>query len=70
MKKILGLAIITSLLTACSGTGDRTVDMETNATEKPTENINNGDNVYDSSAFGVQDSSTTIAHDTGVVRKN
>jgi hypothetical protein len=41
MKKILGSAVIICLLAACEGTGDRTHDMKTNATEPPTTEINN-----------------------------
>jgi hypothetical protein len=71
MKKIFGSAIILSLLAACGGTGDRTHDMPVNAAEPATEGVNNHPEVYDSSADGInKDSSTTMAHDTGAVRKN
>ena len=71
MKKIFGSALIISLLAACQGTGDRTHDMPTRTAEPPTEGINQSQEVYDSSASGInKDSSTTLAHDTGAVRKN
>lgn len=71
MKKIFGSALIITLLAACQGTGDRTYDMKTNTAEPPTEGINESEGVFDSSASGInKDSSTTMAHDTGAVRKN
>ena len=71
MKKILGSALVLALLAACSGTGDRTHDMKTNMAEPPTEGVNNSEEVFDSSANNInKDSSTTLAHDTGAVRKN
>lgn len=70
MKKIFGSAIVVLLLAACQGTGDREHTMQTNETEPPTNSVNNNPNPYDSSTQGVQDSSTTMAHDTGAVRKN
>jgi hypothetical protein len=70
MKRILGSALIICLLAACQGTGDRTYDMKTDTSEAPTPGINNSEEVFDTSTTGVQDSSTTIAHDTGTVRKN
>ena len=71
MKKIFGSAIIISLFVACQGTGDRTYDMKTNTADPPTEGINESEGVFDSSASGInKDSSTTMAHDTGAVRKN
>lgn len=68
MKKILGSAIIICLLAACEGTGDRTYNMKTDTSEAPTNY--NTEQVFDTSATGVQDSTTTQAHDTGSVRKN
>jgi hypothetical protein len=70
MKKILGSAMMVFFLAACQGTGDRTYDMKTDTSEAPTPNVNNTEEVFDSTTTGVQDSSTTIAHDTGAVRKN
>jgi hypothetical protein len=70
MKKIIGSAIMVFFLAACEGTGDRTYDMKTDTSEAPTPGVNNTEEVHDRSTTGVQDSSTTIAHDTGSVRKN
>lgn len=71
MKKILGSALVVALLAACSGTGDRTHDMQTNMAEPPTNEGSNSPQVFDSSANGInKDSSTSIAHDTSAVRKN
>ena len=69
MEKILGSAVIICLLAACSGTGDRTYDMKTDTSEAPTPGAGNSEVVHDTSTTGVQDSSTTIAHDTAAVQK-
>lgn len=70
MKKLFGSAIILCLLAACQGTGDHKDTMTTNTAEPPTSGKNNDQVVFDSSATGVQDSTTTMAYDTGAVRKN
>jgi hypothetical protein len=69
MKKIIGSALIISLLAACQGTGDRQYDMPTDTSEAPTPSVSNSEQVFDTSTTGVQDSSTTIAHDTSAVRR-
>ena len=66
MKKILGSAVIICLLAACQGTGDRKYDMKTDTSEAPTNY--NTEQTFDTSTSGVQDSSTTIAHDTSAVQ--
>ena len=68
MKKIIGSAMIVFFLAACQGTGDRTYDMKTDTSEAPTNY--NSEQVFDTSTTGVQDSTTTQAHDTGAVKKN
>lgn len=72
MKKIIGLAIVAITVGACSdrASGEREHQMQDNSTEAPTASPQRNATPYDTSTSGVQDSSTTIAYDTGAVRRN
>jgi hypothetical protein len=72
MKKIIGLAIVAITVGACSdrATGEREHQQLDNATEAPAATPERTTTPYDTSTTGVQDSSTTIANDTGAVRRN
>jgi hypothetical protein len=72
MKKIVGFAIVAVLFTDCGDgeSGQREYEMKDNTVEPPTTSPQSNTTSYDTSATGVQDSSTTVGHDTGAVRKN
>lgn len=61
MKKILGFAIAVALLSACSGTGDRTDNMPTVQNQAP---ASPGNSSVDSSPSHVRDSTSVPDYDT------